>query len=41
MNTNSPDFDKIKQSKVEMMRRFKESHDKAVKEGTITRRKIF
>lgn len=40
MNANSPDFDKIKQSKVEMMRRFKESHDKAIKEGTITYWKI-
>lgn len=34
------DYDKIRQSKVEMMRRFKESYDKARAEGTITYRKI-
>lgn len=34
------DYGKIREQKTEMMRRFKESHDKAVREGTITYRKI-
>lgn len=39
-NSSKPDYDKIRAGKVEMMRRFKESHDKAKAEGTITYRKI-
>lgn len=34
------DYEKIREQKTEMMRRFKESHDKALREGTITYRKI-
>lgn len=34
------DYEKIRKQKTEMMRRFKESYDKAVREGTITYRKI-
>lgn len=38
MNTQTSeiDYNKIRSSKVEMMRRFKESYDKAKTEGTIT-----
>ena len=38
MNTQTSeiDYNKIRSSKVEMMRRFKESHDKAEGTGTIT-----
>lgn len=34
------DYDKIREQKTEMMRQFKESYDKALREGTITHRKI-
>lgn len=34
------DYNKIRSSKVEMMRRFKEAHDKAKAEGTITYKPI-
>lgn len=42
MNTQTSeiDYNKIRSSKVEMMRRFKESHDKAKTEGTITHKRI-
>lgn len=42
MNTQTSeiDYNKIRSSKVEMMRRFKESHDKAKAEGTITYKRI-
>lgn len=41
MNTQTSeiDYNKIRSSKVEMMRRFKESYDKAKAEGTITYRR--
>ena len=38
--TSEIDYNKIRSSKVEMMRRFKESHDKAKAEGTITHKRI-
>lgn len=34
------DYNKIRERKIAFMKRFKESYDKAVKEGTITYRKI-
>ncbi|QNJ50949.1 hypothetical protein PYps55T_168 [Yersinia phage PYps55T] len=36
IQTSEIDYNKISSSKEEMMRRFKESHDKAKAEGTIT-----
>lgn len=38
--TSKPDFEKVREGKVEMMRHFKESYDKAKAEGTITYKKI-
>lgn len=38
--TSEIDYNKIRSSKAEMMRRFKESHDKAKAEGTITYKRI-
>lgn len=38
--TPAPDYEAIRNSKIESMRLFKESYDKAVKEGTITYHKI-
>lgn len=38
--TSKPDYEKIRAGKVEAMRRFKESYDKAKAEGTITYKKI-
>lgn len=40
MRMNLMDFEKIKQSKIAMMKKFKAAYDKAVKEGTITYKKI-
>ncbi|EFD8933351.1 hypothetical protein CNO49_003328 [Escherichia coli] len=42
MNTQTSeiDYNKIRSSKEEMMRLFKESHDKAKAEGTITYKRI-
>ena len=42
MNTQTSeiDYNKIRSSKEEMMRRFKESHDKAKAEGTIKYKRI-
>nr|DAF78512.1 MAG TPA: protein of unknown function (DUF5486) [Caudoviricetes sp.] len=37
---NLMDFEKIKQSKIAMIEKFKAAYDKAVKEGTITYKKI-
>ena len=34
------DFTKVRESKIKMMKRFKKAYDKAVKEGTITYKKI-
>ena len=38
--TSEIDYNKIRSSKVEMMRRFKESYDKAKAEGTITYKEL-
>lgn len=42
MNTQTSeiDYNKVRSSKEEMMRRFKESHDKAKAEGTIKYKRI-
>nr|DAH50955.1 MAG TPA: protein of unknown function (DUF5486) [Caudoviricetes sp.] len=38
--TNSTDFEKIKESKINMMKSFNASYEKAKAEGTITRKPI-
>lgn len=40
IQTSEIDYNKIRSSKEEMMRRFKESHDKAKAEVTITYKRI-
>ena len=40
IQTSEIDYNKIRSSKEEMMRRFKESYDKAKAEGTITYKRI-
>ena len=40
IQTSEIDYNKIRSSKEEMMRRFKESHDKAKAEETITYKRI-
>lgn len=39
-DSEKPDYDKVLAGKVEMMKRFKASYDKAKAEGTITYKKI-
>ena len=40
MKTDKPDYDKIREGKIAAMRKFKESYERAVKEGMITYKKI-
>ena len=40
IQTSEIDYNKIRSSKEEMMRRFKESYDKSKTEGTITYKRI-